>query len=82
MSMEIDHADSNDILILCRDCGEMSYLGDLLDKEVAHTHKYLCEANAREIYKMICALEIQALSMRKIYNKWKQHEFTKGVDDV
>ena len=78
MKLKIDYADSNDIHILCRDCGEMACLGNLLDAEVARISKYLCEANAQEIYKMICALEIQALSMRKIYNKWKQHEFTKG----
>jgi len=66
------------MMFRCHDCGDMSYLSNLLRDEVKQTEKYLCEANAKDFYKIICVLELQASEMRKIYDGWKNNGFDKG----
>jgi hypothetical protein len=77
MSLEIDFIDDNDVMFRCGDCGDMSYLSTLINNEVKNTEKYLCEANAKDFYKIICVLELKAYEMRKTYDKWKQNDFSK-----
>lgn len=79
MSLDIDFVDDDDMLIRCDSCGEMTYFSRILDEETKHIETYLCEANAKTIYKIICLLELKAYELRKTYNKWKANDFKKEI---
>jgi len=80
--IEINHATHDDIYICCKDCGNISTMSDMIDNEKKLVTDYMCEANAKEFHKIICALEILAYEARKSYDKWKTSGFSKAADEA
>lgn len=77
MTIDIDWAMDDDAGIRCGDCGDSTTLSKLCEDVTLFTDKYICEANAQEVYALICGLEVQAWSLRQTYEKWKRNSFNK-----
>lgn len=70
----------DDILFeLCmgNDSPEHVWFADAIGHLVAHVEKYMCEANAKEVYDVACILEMKAQELRDIYNVWRRRNFEK-----
>lgn len=57
-------------------CGEF-YLRHLIEQDMALVEKYMCKAEAIELFKLKCALELITRDIQIWFDKWKSTDFKK-----